>query len=299
MSLIKNVTVIGGSGNLGVPLIKELLASGFNVTALIRESSTSTFPPHVTVKRADFDSVDSLTVALKGQDAVVSAMSFGVIGGQYPIVDAAIAAKVKRFIPSEFGANSRTIEKQGFGALLQQKVKALDYIIEKSNENTWFTWTGIATGLFFDWGLSLGVWGFNKVTKSVTIYDSGNQAFQTSNVGFISRAVAAVLSRPEQTANKYLEVGSFNITHNEVLRIITEVTGEKWNVEHVNSTELEKAGLASLEKGDTGNAFLPLLISHTFGDGNGHALKPEDSDNALLGLKEEDPRVAIEAWLST
>jgi hypothetical protein len=134
-----------------VPLIKTLLFSGFSVTALIRESSTSTFPPGVTVKKADFESVQSLTAALRGQDAVVSAISSSVIGGQYPIVDAAIAAKVKRFIPSEFGINTRKISREGFGRLVQEKMNTMDYIIERSQENPWFSWTGIATGIFFDW----------------------------------------------------------------------------------------------------------------------------------------------------
>lgn len=148
-------------------------------------------------------------------------------------------------------------------------------------------------------GLPLGLWGFNKAKKTVTIYDSGNEPFHASNVALVVQAVAAVLARPEQTANKYLTVGSFNTTHNEVLRIITELTGEKWKVEHVDTNEVERAGLERLAKGDFQNALLPLLVRNNFGDGKGRALKPEDSDNALLGLQEEDPKVAIEAWLSS
>jgi hypothetical protein len=148
-------------------------------------------------------------------------------------------------------------------------------------------------------GLSLGFWGFNKATKTATIYDSGNEPFHASNVALITKAVAEVFSRPEQTANRYLTIGSFNTTQNEVLRTITEVTGEQWNVEHADTNKLEKAGLDSLGKGEFMKAFLPLLASNTFGDGKGHALKPEDSDNALLDLHEEDPKVAIEAWLSS
>lgn len=121
------------------------------MTAFTRENSTATFPPDVVVKKVDYQSVESLTAALEGQDAVVSTIATVAVGGQTPLVDAAIAAKVKRFIPSEFGINTRKIDNTGIGAILQTKVKTLDYIIEKSKENPWFTWTGISSGIFFDW----------------------------------------------------------------------------------------------------------------------------------------------------
>lgn len=73
------------------------------------------------------------------------------IGGQTPLVDAAIAAKVQRFIPSEFGINTREVGGTAVAKILQGKVDTLDYIIGKSKENSWFTWTGISTGIFFDW----------------------------------------------------------------------------------------------------------------------------------------------------
>ncbi|KAI0134764.1 hypothetical protein BJ170DRAFT_216289 [Xylariales sp. AK1849] len=298
---IKNVAVVGASGNLGVPLVKELIAAGFKVTALTRESSSSTFPSEVTVKKVDLDSVESLTSALRSQDAVVSTIASSSIGGQYSLIDGAVAARVKRFLPSEFGLHTpRTAGTPGIGQLLGAKAKVLDHLAVKSRENSWFSWTGIATGLFFDWGLTEGRLfdNFDKATKTATLYDSGNEHFQASNLLFIARAVVAVLSRPEQTENKYLSVASFNISHNEMLAAIQEETGERWAVKHLNSVEVEKKGVEALGKGDVAKAFLPLLARHLYGDGQGQALKPEESANALLGLQEEDPKVVIKAWLS-
>jgi hypothetical protein len=102
------------------------------------------------VKKVDLNSVSALTAALRGQDAVVSVTSVFAIDGQYPIVDAAVAAGVKRFIPSEFGMNTRTAVKPLL-SIVESKVRALDYIIEKAAANPSFTWTGISTGLIFDW----------------------------------------------------------------------------------------------------------------------------------------------------
>lgn len=109
------------------------------------------------MKKVDYQSVESLTSALEGQDAVVSAIATVAVGSQKILVDAAVAAKVKRFISSEFGVNTRTVGDSAIGRILQGKVKVLDYIIEKSRENPWFTWNGVSSGLFFDWVGSLDI----------------------------------------------------------------------------------------------------------------------------------------------
>ncbi|KAL5331740.1 hypothetical protein ACEPPN_001277 [Leptodophora sp. 'Broadleaf-Isolate-01'] len=74
MSSIKNVAIVGAAGDLGGPILKAVVDSGkFNVTVITRPSSTSIFPSSLKVIKADYTSVDSLTSALHGQDAVVSA----------------------------------------------------------------------------------------------------------------------------------------------------------------------------------------------------------------------------------
>jgi hypothetical protein len=103
------------------------------------------------VKKVNYESVDSLKEALQGQDALVSAAATPAVGSQYSLVDAAVAAGVKRFIPSEFGINTRTVQHEGLKTILARKIQLLDYIIKKSEENPTLSWTGISTGLFFDW----------------------------------------------------------------------------------------------------------------------------------------------------
>lgn len=128
------------------------MAAAFTVTAITRESSTSTFPSEVAVRKADLSSVQSLTKAFEGQDAVVAAVATPTaLGGQNVLADAAVAADVKRFIPSEFGINTRQLDGEVMGTMLSGKKAAVDYLIEQAKNNPTFTWTGIATGLFFDW----------------------------------------------------------------------------------------------------------------------------------------------------
>ncbi|RYP09326.1 hypothetical protein DL764_001373 [Monosporascus ibericus] len=293
---IKNVVVAGGSGNLGNAVVKELLKAGYKVTVFAREDSTSTFPSEVSVRKVVYGSVESLKPALEGQDAVVSTLATVAVGGQNPLIDAAVEAGVKRFIPSEFGINTRIVEGTAIGQLLQGKIKTVDYLEEKTKANPGFTWTGVSSGLFFDWGLAYGSIGFNKSTKTATIYDSGNEVVQASNLGFIGRAVAAILANEDKTANKYLSIGSPNFSQNEVLAIVERETGEKWEVQRASTADEGKIGLEKLSKGDY-SAFRNLLRERIFKDGAGLSAKGDNSANGMLGLQEESLEDTIKAWL--
>ncbi|KAI1463274.1 NAD(P)-binding protein [Daldinia caldariorum] len=293
---LKNVSVVGASGNLGKEVVRELLDAGFKVTAFAREELTATFPSEVAVKKVDYQSVESLTAALQGQDAVVSTIATAAVGGQIPLVDAAVAAKVKRFIPSEFGINTRIVEGTSIGKILQGKVKTLDYIIGKSQENPWFSWTGVSSGVFFDWGLKYGTVGFDKNSRTAVIYDSGEEPVQASNLAFIGKAVAAILSQPEKTANRYLSIASFNPSQNQILKIAEEETGEKWTVEQASTEEQEKIGEEKLGRGDY-SAFSYLLRWRIYADGAGLAVLGDKSGISLLGLQEEDLAATVKAWL--
>ena len=139
------------SGNIGIPITKALLAAGFKVTAITRESSNSTFPENVDVRKANLTSVESVAKALSGQDAVVIAIASAAVAEQIPIVDGALAAGVKRVIPSEFGHNPEKIKHPVLSKLLTGKTKIIEHLRELSKANPSFTWTGVATEPFFDW----------------------------------------------------------------------------------------------------------------------------------------------------
>jgi uncharacterized protein YbjT (DUF2867 family) len=122
--------------------------SSFNVTVLSREGSSSTFPEGVKVVRADYSSVDSLTKAFSGQDAVLSFVAGHVIGDQEKLIDAAIAAGVKRFLPSEYGSNTVDDRVRAIVPVFSAKKGAVDYLKSKEDK---ISWSSIISGPFFDW----------------------------------------------------------------------------------------------------------------------------------------------------
>lgn len=60
------------------------------------------------------------------------------------------AAGVKRFIPSEFGINTRQLQGLKIGQIVAGKTKLVDDLQKKAEQNPDFSWTGISNGLFFD-----------------------------------------------------------------------------------------------------------------------------------------------------
>ncbi|KAF9875304.1 NmrA-like family protein [Colletotrichum karsti] len=286
MSAIKKVAVVGASGNLGPKVVEGLLEGGFEVTAISRKESSATFPPGVNVKKVDLSSLESLTGAFKGHDAVVSTAATAAAGGQQLLIDAAVAAQVKRFIPSEFGIHTRDARGTKIGGLLAPKIQNTDYLIELSKKHDWFSWTGIAVGPFFDWSFGNGLLGLDVKNKTATIFDSGNEPFSPSSLAFIGKSVAGMLKNPEATANKYITTASFTTSQRELLKIVEEETGSTFTVKNVKTSDLEKIADEKLAKGDF-SAFVQLLQQYVFGDGNGHAAR-ENAAVTLLGLQEED-----------
>jgi uncharacterized protein YbjT (DUF2867 family) len=100
-STIKAVIVVGGSGSVGPSIITALLEAKakFDVSVLTRESSTATFPQNVKIHRTSYTEA-SLLSAFKGQHAIVSTVATFATHLQASIIDTAVKAGVKRFIPS-------------------------------------------------------------------------------------------------------------------------------------------------------------------------------------------------------
>lgn len=120
----------------------------FQVTVLTRPTNTSAFPEGVTVIRTVFEE-SKLAKALEGQDAVVSCVGATGFQDQRVLIDAAIKARVKRFIPSEFSSNTMSAAVCKLVPVFEPKKAILGYLKEK--ESTGLTWTGIAVGALFDW----------------------------------------------------------------------------------------------------------------------------------------------------
>lgn len=152
----KNITVYGAGGdNIGKYILSALLNNNYTVSVLSRNSSKSTYPPAVNNLRVSDDLPHAeLVEALRGQDVVISAVGFSSSGSletQYKVIDAAIEAGVKRFMPSEYGFDNADPKSIALSPIFKIKSEVASYLQQKADENSSFSWTGAATGIWLEW----------------------------------------------------------------------------------------------------------------------------------------------------
>jgi hypothetical protein len=220
------------------------------VTVLARKLSESQFPPSVRVAGVDFESIPELTLALTGQDAVVSAVGPAGIMTQVPLIEAPVAAGVKRFIPSEFGADAGDANASKL-PVYQRSIAIHKALQEKVKTNPEFTYLLIRNGMFLDWGL-IRQYHFHFAFDSETppFYDGGNRLFSTTTLATAGRAVAGVLLCLDETKNRVVYVHDMIVTQRQILGIAQKIAPErKWNPVNVNITDLVAKSQESYAKG--------------------------------------------------
>ena len=300
---IKNVIIIGATGYIGQPILSALISSGFTVSALTRSSSNSTFkfPDNVAVHKTDY-SIPSLLQAFKNQDAVVSAIGGFSTSQQVAILDAAVAAGVKRFVPSEYGVDSSLPDVEYFVPLIKGKKDTIAYLKEK--ETSGLSWTAICVGAFFDGTFRTpGSMGWDVPRRKALIFDGGNNEYEATNLDQIARTVAAVLSTKnwEHTKNEFVYINPFTVTQNQVLAALEKVSGEKFKIQHAEVAQLSERSLerikspdTSLVKGDVYDEAFPSahfgsIVAAIYGHGGfNNYSKTRGLWNEKLGLPKED-----------
>ncbi|KAL3962538.1 hypothetical protein ACCO45_004061 [Purpureocillium lilacinum] len=294
MSAIKNVALIGAAGGLGPTVLNKVVASGvFTVTVLRREGSKSTYPAGITVVDVDFESPDALKAALAGQDAVISLVGVPGLAAQTQVIDAAIAAGVKRFIPSDFGSdldNPLTRKLPVFA----HKVQVADYLAEKSRE-TALTYTLVSNAAFLDWGLERHFL-LNTADYKPALYDGGNTIFSATTLDSVGDAVVSILKHPEETKNRRVYIENIKISQNRLLALAQQVApGKPWLPQQVSIDAIVKEADEKLAKGDYApENFIPYLFRALNDPAYGPSF--QKTDNELLGIKSVDENYVIELF---
>lgn len=94
---MSRIALIGASGNIGSRLLKELVARGHEVTAIVRDPSRIPADSKVTAARGDIKDGAGLAAILRGHDAVISSVRF-TDSDPATLIDAVRRAGVKRYL---------------------------------------------------------------------------------------------------------------------------------------------------------------------------------------------------------
>lgn len=240
-------------------------------------------PAGVKFAVVDHNSIDSLEAAFRGQDAIVSTVGMKAIPGQKLVIDAAIKAGVKRFIPSDFGALTTDPNAGHFpyhrGMIDIQNhlhakadARSIKYTILSVGASTEF----LGSDLLIDWQ-----------HKHAEIWDDGQALVSTTSLAATSRAVASALRKLEATKNRNVFVHEYAVSQEQYLEMAKKYAKPetKWSVVKIEDAETEMGRRAGVlrEQGDVASIFSFIKGILLSGKYNSHY---KHTDNSLVGLRE-------------
>ncbi|KUJ07161.1 NAD(P)-binding protein [Mollisia scopiformis] len=220
ISIINSVAIAGASGALGPHVLKGLIDTKFQVKILTRSKKPGEFDacPGVEVAEVDFTSVESLTAALKGIDAVVSTVAGTAIKYQTVLIDAAAAAGVKRFIPSEYGSVTTNPKLEKFP--LYENVFMIRRHLQEKADAGLMSWTVLACGAFMESLLVPGAAGLlDFAERKALLLDEGDNRLSCNSLATSGKAIAAILKNTKATKNRVVKISEVILTPNQLLNM--------------------------------------------------------------------------------
>ncbi|RYC68571.1 MULTISPECIES: aromatic alcohol reductase [Spirosoma] len=229
------ILVAGGTGNLGGRIINALLDRGADVRALVRLSSDDDKVQEleqrgVRVFRVDMNDLAQLTSACEGVSCVVSAIQgLGdvLIDTQSKLLEAAVAAGVPRFIPSDFSSDYTQIA-EGYNRNFDLRRDFKTHLDQAP-----IAATSVLNGAFADMLAYIPLLNFEK--KQVTYWEDADWRidFTTMDNTAAYTAEAAL----DASTPRILRIASFQISPNELAAVAGEMTGQRFEVVRLGSRD--------------------------------------------------------------
>ncbi len=226
----QKILVAGATGNLGERIVKALIKRGAQVRILNRKETDPAKTKKLTelgaeVIAVDMSDVEELKLACQDVSCVVSALAGlheVIVDSQTQLLDAAIAAGVPRFIPSDYssdftkmpeGENRNFDLRKEFHQYLDKSPIAATSILNGAFADI----LSYGTPLYQPKDYSVGYWGDNPDWK-VDFSTMDNTADYTA---------AAAL---DSTTPRILRIASFQISPNELIAVGEEVKKTKFKL---------------------------------------------------------------------
>ncbi|KAH7216205.1 hypothetical protein DER44DRAFT_765676 [Fusarium oxysporum] len=297
-SPFKKILIVGATGSIGSIMLDALVKEpSFTVAVLQRSSSAGKLPENVQVIKID-DSypTEALISAFTGQDAIVNCMTSLAVADQLRFVDAAVAAKVKRYVASEYGLNNNNPDARALNSVFREKGQVQDYL--RLKESAGLEWMAIACGMWLKWSAVHDFLGMHIKDKRFVIWDDGEGWFScTTEANTALAMINALTKKWEETKNRIVWLSDFAITQNMLLEIIESVSGEKLAVEKIDSEKMIKESQAAVAAGNPYAVYHLIETGFVTGRFGGHLEKEGEIMNDLLGLPKQDFKEVVRAAL--
>ncbi len=223
----KIIVIAGATGNLGGKIINSLLTKDVEVRAIVRlqtdiKKIKALEQKGVRVFQVDTNNKSEISKHCIGAHCLVSALAGlreTIIDSQKLFLDAAVEAKVQRFIPSDYSSD--------FTNLKEGKNRNLDFRREfhRYLETTPIKATTIFNGPFMDL-LTTDMPLILTKQKRILCWGNPNQIIEfttTHNVAEFTSEVAIDDNTP-----RYLRIAGDRLTCNDFVKLLTELTAKNY-----------------------------------------------------------------------
>jgi len=186
---MSHIALIGASGSAGSRILRELTDRGHRVTAIARHPERIAELPGVIAVKGDAQDLQGLTSALRGHDAVVSAVNFN-SSEPHTLIEAVRASGVKRYLvvggagSLEVAPGQRVIDLHDFPEAYKAEASGGAAFLEQLRQVTELEWTFLSPSGEFVPGERTGQF---RVGKDALLSNA-----QGSRISFEDYAVALV-----------------------------------------------------------------------------------------------------------
>lgn len=289
MASFRNILLIGATGSIGNVVLQALEKEPtFTLTVLQRASSTAQIPAHLdTIKISDDYPTAGLVAAFRGKDVVINCMTTLAVADQYRMIDAAVAAGVRRYVPSEYGLDNLRPEAQALSSVFRDKGRVQEYLRSKAKEGA-IEWMSISCGMWLEWSMAHDFLGMHIAEKRFVLWDDGEGLFScTTEENTAEAMVRALKDAPDDTKNTNIYLSDFAISQKQLLEAIERIQGVRYTVESVDSYDLIEEKQAAVQNGDQLAVFALVETGFVTGRFGGHLEKEGNVMNEQLGLPEK------------
>lgn len=231
------VALAGGTGDLGERIARALRDQGADVGALVRSDTSTTKRKMlealgVRVVPVDFADADALRTACIGATCVVSALNGlrpVILNAQQQLLDAAVAAGVPRFIPSDFCLDfTRTRAGRNRNLDLRREFEAHIAL-------TPIRATSILNGAFSDLLAGQAPIVVRKI-KKVVFWGRAEQQLDFTSKDDVARYTAAAAL--DASAPRFLRIAGDVVTAGSLAQTMTSLTGTAFRPQRAGSIGL-------------------------------------------------------------
>ena len=225
----KTIVVVGATGNLGEKIINALLVKGAEVKAIVRletdlKKINELEKKGVKLCQVDFGNKSEISKHCQGAHCVVSALAGlreTIVDAQKIILNAAIEANVRRFIPSDYSIDfTNLIEGQNRNLDLRREFhQYLDKAPIKA--------TTIFNGPFMDL-LTTDMPLIMFKQKRVLCWGNPDQVMEFTTTHNVAEFTAEVAL--DDDSPRYLRIAGDRLSCNQFAELLTRLTGKKYKI---------------------------------------------------------------------